>query len=95
MIITKQTPIAALTVGQFEELFLQRVNKTDVQEQTDDEKHYVYGIRGIAQLFGCSLPTAQRYKDSFLKPAVYQRGRVIVTDVVKAMKLFSENRGEG
>ena len=27
-------------------------------------KKYVYGVRGIAQLFGCSMPTANRIKQS-------------------------------
>ena len=32
------------------------------QPVTDTEKKYVYGILGIAKLFGCSLPTANRIK---------------------------------
>ncbi len=28
------------------------------------EKKYVYGIGGIAKLFGCSIPTANRIKKS-------------------------------
>ena len=28
------------------------------------EKRYVYGLGGIARLFGCSLPTANRIKQS-------------------------------
>ena len=27
-----------------------------------EEKRYVYGLTGIARLFGCSLPTANRIK---------------------------------
>ena len=34
------------------------------QPVTDTEKKYVYGILGIAKLFGCSLPTANRIKKS-------------------------------
>lgn len=85
--ITKDTPIVMLTVGQFEELFLQKQN--EVTTEPDNKKRYVYGIKGIAQLFGCSIPTAQRYKDSFLKPAISQRGRIIVTDAEKAIELFN------
>ena len=29
-----------------------------------EEKRYVYGLAGIARLFGCSLPTANRIKQS-------------------------------
>ena len=92
MNITKETPIAALTVGQFEELFLQQ-KQNEVAEKPGNEKRYVYGIRGIAKLLGCSTVTAQRYKNTFLKPAVCQRGRVIVTDAEKAIELFNGREG--
>ena len=41
-------------------------NQTEAQPQpvTDTERKYVYGILGIAKLFGCSLPTANRIKKS-------------------------------
>ena len=29
-----------------------------------EEKRYVYGLAGIARLFGCSLPTTNRIKQS-------------------------------
>lgn len=93
MIITKETPIAALTVGQFEELFLQQKQNEVKDVKPDSDKRYVYGIRGIAKLLGCSTVTAQRYKNTFLKPAVCQRGRVIVTDAEKAIELFNSREG--
>ena len=34
------------------------------QPVTDTGRKYVYGILGIAKLFGCSLPTANRIKKS-------------------------------
>ena len=34
------------------------------QPAADKEKKYVYGIGGIARLFGCSIPTANRIKKS-------------------------------
>ncbi|RGU34490.1 DUF3853 family protein, partial [Alistipes indistinctus] len=43
------------------------------------------------KLFGVSHATAQRYKDTFLKPAVRQNGRKIVVDVAKALELFDEH----
>ena len=52
----------------------------------------VYGIVGIERLFGVSHKTAQEWKDSWLQPAVKQRGRKIVTDVSYAMKLFEQNQ---
>ena len=49
--------------------------------QTRKEK-YVYGILGIAKLFGCSLPTANRIKKSGkIDKAITQIGRKIIVDV--------------
>ena len=38
--------------------------ETQPRPVTDTERKYVYGILGIAKLFGCSLPTANRIKKS-------------------------------
>ena len=52
---------------------------------------HVYGLKGIEELFHVSHKTAQKYKDTFLQPAVSQNGRVIVTDAELALQLFNEN----
>ena len=52
----------------------------------------VYGLKGIQSLFGCSHLTAQRYKDTFLAPAVMQQGRKIVIDVEQAVELFKTHK---
>lgn len=89
--ITGETPIAALTVSQFVELLGKDRSPEPAPAQPTDHTHdRVYGLKGIRQLFGVSHATAQRYKDTFLKPAVKQNGRVIVTDVAKALELFDE-----
>lgn len=56
-------------------------------------KRYVYGIRGIQDLFNVSHVTAQKYKDGILRDAIYQSGRKIVVDVEKAMELFNSKGG--
>ncbi len=95
MIIESTTPIAALTVGDLKEL-LRELDTTHKAEKTDPTpdpgRRYVYGLKGIQSLFGCSHLTAQRYKDGFLKPACMQRGRKIVIDADKAMQLFKERK---
>lgn len=50
----------------------------------------VYGLNGICELFHVSKVTAIKYKKTFLAPAIKQRGKVIITDVDKALQLFSE-----
>lgn len=59
---------------------------------TKDHPRYVKGLKGIRELFGVSHATAQRYKDTILKDAVSQQGRVIIVDVEKALELFNENK---
>jgi hypothetical protein len=90
--ITGEVPLAALTVSQFIEL----LNKGKSPEpppasQPADHTHgVVHGIRGIRQLLGVSHATACRLKATVLRPAVRQNGRIIVTDVAKALELFDE-----
>ena len=58
-------------------------------------KHYVYGLAGIARLFGCSIPTANRIKKSgVIDKAITQCGRKIIVDAELALSLLS-NRKEG
>lgn len=59
-----------------------------IEDEKNDRPRTVRGITGIASIFGCSLPTAQRLKKTVIKDAVSQRGRLIITDVEKAKKLF-------
>lgn len=78
------TRIIDLTVGQLKAL----LNK-DAPVVKREEKRLVYGIKGIAELFGCSISTAQRIKDSGkIKKALTQVGRKIVVDADKALELY-------
>ena len=62
-------------------------------ETPEPGKRYVYGLRGIQELFNVSHLTAQRYKDGIIKDAVYQSGRKIVVDADKAIELFNTWNG--
>ncbi|GAQ13477.1 hypothetical protein MODO_1132 [Myroides odoratimimus] len=54
-------------------------------------KRYVYGIRGIAELFGCSISTANKIKkEGKIKNAILQYGRKIIVDAELALELFSK-----
>ncbi|MCM1218549.1 MAG: DUF3853 family protein [Lachnospiraceae bacterium] len=60
----------------------------------DRSKKYVYGIRGIAELFGCSLPTANRIKRSGkIDKAITQIGRKIIVDAELALELAGRKTG--
>lgn len=91
MKITEQTPLSFLTVGQFMELLNTGKQNAPVAVR-ESEKRYVYGLRGIRQLFNVSHTTAQRYKDTIIKDAVLQQGRKIIVDADKAMELFNNWR---
>ena len=52
----------------------------------------VYGIKGIADLFDVCNKTASEWKKSWLKPAIKQEGRKIMTDVEYALKLYGQKR---
>mgnify|MGYP003763160521 FL=1 len=91
MNVTEQTPLSFLTVGQFMELLNTGKQNAPVAVQ-ESEKRYIYGLRGIRQLFNVSHATAQRYKDTIIKDAVLQQGRKIIVDVDKAMELFNNWR---
>lgn len=54
----------------------------------------LYGLEGIMRIFGVSKATASRYKNTILKEAVAQRGRVIVVDTAECLRIFGKMRTE-
>lgn len=58
----------------------------------EKEKKYVYGIKGIADLFNCAIPTANRIKASGkIDKAITQIGRKIVIDAEYALELAGKS----
>lgn len=88
--VTNETLIVTLTLGQLKEALSLPPIEKEKTESTSTKK-MVHGLRGIRQLFGISHVTAQRYKNTFLAPAIMQHGRKIMVDVEMALKLFAEN----
>lgn len=65
------------------------MNQQLESSQKNAPKHYVYGIAGIANLFGCSESTAQKIKSSGeIDDAISQIGDVIVVDAEYALDLL-------
>ncbi len=89
--IEESTPLAALTVGQFKELLRENTPRTEV---VNSDSKYVYGLKGIEDLFNVCHSTAYKLKDGILAPAVSQNGRKLLIDRELAIKLFSENNRE-
>ena len=86
--INENTPISEMTAGQLAE-FLRSAGARPAEEAAAPERRYVYGLRGIMELFGVSNVTAQRYKAGIIKDAVKQYGRKIIVDADRALELFN------
>ena len=77
-------------------LFLAQHGKTHdegevtVKSSAKEQKHFVYGLAGLARLFGCSLPTANRIKQSGkIDRAITQIGRKILLSAKLQNDTFS------
>ena len=93
----KQKPIWQMTGEEFLYLHQSADISSQPTKQTtinDSEKKYVYGIVGIANLFGCSMPTANRIKKSGkIDKAITQVGRKIIVDAKFALELAGRKTG--
>ncbi|MEG1401015.1 DUF3853 family protein [Bacteroides sp.] len=94
----KEKPIWQMTGEEF--LYLQQSGAvvsnapTTITDTTTTVKRHVYGIVGIAKLFGCSLPTANRIKKSGkIDKAITQIGRKIIVDAELALELAGRKTG--
>lgn len=77
--------IEALRTG----LGLSLLEEDEPHTDWSPQKHFIYGMKGLAQLLGCSLSTANRIKKSgVLNAAIVQRGKIIVIDADLAMDLL-------
>lgn len=87
-----EKPICMMS-GQEFVLLLQNVEKQTAKAPAEvvPEKHYEYGIAGIAKIFGCSIPTANRIKKSgVIDAAITQVNRKITVDSELALSLAKE-----
>lgn len=92
------TPLATMTLGQLATFLEARPRSIGAAVANAPEptpaRRYVYGLKGIMDLFKVSNVTAQRYKKGIIREAVSQNGRIIVVDADKALQLFQERKGE-
>ena len=92
-----QTPVCMMSGEELAFLFnnlgvLDRDKKPESSMPSPDRK-LAYGIKGIAETFGCSIPTANRIKKSgVIDKAISQLGRKIVIDVDMALELAAERK---
>lgn len=85
------TRLIDLTVGDLKELITSLIPKVKQVET----KRYVYGYKGIAELFKCSLSKAQSIKLSGkIDKATIQEGRKIIVDADLALKLLQKTNND-
>lgn len=96
--ITRETPLVQMTAGQLAEYLKSQEQGVTANRSAATQgatpRRYVYGLKGIMELFGVSNVTAQRYKRGIIRDAVSQYGRTIVTDAELALQLFREHKGQ-
>jgi len=95
-----QTPVCMMSGEEFVFL-MNNLDHFQSKEKNDEPKppsnrRLAYGIKGIAETFNCSIPTANRIKKSgLIDKAISQVGRKIVVDVDTALELTNGNKMEG
>ncbi|MEQ2602527.1 DUF3853 family protein, partial [Phocaeicola vulgatus] len=89
-----QKPIAMMTGEELCFLITKSVEASEKPTIQTASKGNYYGIEGIARIFGCSVPTANRIKKSgIIDKAITQIGRKIVVDADLALSLAKESGG--
>lgn len=91
----KEKPLFQATLGDLIEALNERVSNDnkgkDGRGNTNlsSEKRYVRGMKELAEVLHCSVPTAQRIKSSgVLDAAISQSGKTIIVDVDLALDLL-------
>ena len=73
----------------------QNLNSSPQSASKSIEQKYIYGLKGIAKLFGCSVSSARRLKQSGkINDAIIQEGRKIIVEVDKALQLVKNHKIE-
>jgi hypothetical protein len=71
------------------------VRPAKILDTTKSDRNFVYGLAGLANLFGCSKTTANRIKQSGkIDKAITQIGNLIIVDADKAIELAGTINGK-
>lgn len=88
-IITGDTPVYQLSVNQLLTIINSQPEVKEEPLKAKNEPRLVYGLSGLASLLNCSLPTAQKLKNSGTVP-FKQAGRKIVFDVEAVLRAIEK-----
>ena len=83
-------PLFQCTLGDFKAILAQTLRDNELEAlAAAPPKKYVYGLAGLMKLFGCSISTAERIKQSgVIDQAISQTGDIIVVDAELALDLL-------
>lgn len=87
------TRVIDLTLGELLEAIEGRVRSVLSNKNPEkEERRYVYGLKGLAKLFGCSKTTASRIKTSGkIDKAITQIGSLLIIDATIALEEAAKN----
>jgi len=81
--------------NKLKECFAEAMFSPEADDGVKVKKHYVYGLQGICDLFGCSIATAARIKKSgVIDAAISQVGNTIVVDADLAIDLLKVRKNK-
>lgn len=88
----RETRIIDLTLGELLDIVEERVKAvTSETKQRDTRKNYVYGLKGLSNLLGCSKTTAARLKASGkYDSAITQIGALLIIDADEVMRIAKD-----
>lgn len=95
MKINDNTRVIDLTLGDLLDIVETRVRQVlnGTTPKDTEKRRYVYGLKGLMNLLGCSKTTASRLKQSGkLDAAITQCGSLIIIDAEKALQLAGNNK---
>lgn len=79
--INYDTPIVTLSVGEL-------INIVRGAKPVEPKKRFVYGYKGVQELFHCGQTKAWQLVNGKIKPACKKEGKTIIVDVEKALELI-------
>jgi len=93
-----QRTIGELQVEEFENMVRSLLGSQNPPQEAvrpkQDHPKYVYGLKGLADLFGCCKQTAFNIKKSGrITPAIKQVGRLLIIDADLALELACRKTG--
>jgi hypothetical protein len=93
----KNKPLLMVTFGEFlEAIDHAREVPESPASALDIARKYVYGVRGLSRLLGCSISTAQRRISSgILDNCITRSGRLIIIDADAALEILKDGDNNG